>query len=179
MTGTSLELSAVHAVEILDSRAVRPWPSPSPSPMGRPRGPGSRRGRRPDPGRPWSSVMGTSPATEERVCSPRSGTSTVNSPSPGRALVRRPRRRRSGHARTDGTPNKGRLGANGIIGISMATHRAYAASARVPLWQSLATGRVGFVAGAHRRREAEKGGWNRRQTFPYCGLKYGKWEPPE
>src|SRR4249920_239248 len=38
---------------------------------------------------------------------------------------------------TDGTPNKGRLGANGIIGISMATHRAYAASARIPLWQSL------------------------------------------
>jgi len=39
---------------------------------------------------------------------------------------------------TDGTPNKGRLGANGIIGVSMATHRAYAASAGVPLWQSLA-----------------------------------------
>ena len=38
----------------------------------------------------------------------------------------------------DGTPNKARLGANGIIGISMATHRAYAASAGVPLWQSLA-----------------------------------------
>src|SRR6478672_13372325 len=36
----------------------------------------------------------------------------------------------------DGTPNKGRLGANGIIGISMATHRAYAASQGVPLWQS-------------------------------------------
>jgi enolase len=37
----------------------------------------------------------------------------------------------------DGTPNKGRLGANGIIGISIATHRAYAASAGVPLWKFL------------------------------------------
>ncbi len=37
----------------------------------------------------------------------------------------------------DGTPNKGRLGANGIIGVSIATHRAHAASRGVPLWQSL------------------------------------------
>ena len=36
----------------------------------------------------------------------------------------------------DGTPDKGWLGANGIIGISMATYRAYAASAGVPLWRS-------------------------------------------
>jgi enolase len=38
---------------------------------------------------------------------------------------------------TDGTDNKGRLGANGIIGISMATYRAAAASAGIPLWASL------------------------------------------
>ena len=38
---------------------------------------------------------------------------------------------------TDGTDNKGRLGANGIIGISMATYRAAAASAGIPLWTSL------------------------------------------
>ncbi len=37
----------------------------------------------------------------------------------------------------DGTPNKARLGANGIIGISIATHRASAASRGVPLWQAL------------------------------------------
>ena len=37
----------------------------------------------------------------------------------------------------DGTPNKGRLGANGIIGVSIATFRASAASAGVPLWKSL------------------------------------------
>jgi enolase len=37
----------------------------------------------------------------------------------------------------DGTPNKGRLGANAIIGVSMALARALAASAGVPLWQWL------------------------------------------
>jgi enolase len=37
----------------------------------------------------------------------------------------------------DGTPNKERLGANGIIGASMATYRAWAASQGMPLWQSL------------------------------------------
>ncbi len=39
---------------------------------------------------------------------------------------------------TDGTPNKSRLGANAIIGISMAVYRAHAASAGVPLWRALA-----------------------------------------
>ncbi len=39
---------------------------------------------------------------------------------------------------TDGTPNKGRLGANAIIGISMAVYRADAASSGAELWQALA-----------------------------------------
>jgi len=38
---------------------------------------------------------------------------------------------------TDGTDNKSRLGANAIIGISMAVYRAHAASTGVPLWQAL------------------------------------------
>jgi enolase 1/2/3 len=38
----------------------------------------------------------------------------------------------------DGTPDKSRLGANAIVGTSMALARALAASARVPLWQWLA-----------------------------------------
>jgi enolase len=38
----------------------------------------------------------------------------------------------------DGTPNKGRLGANATVGVSMALARALAASAGVPLWQWLA-----------------------------------------
>ena len=37
----------------------------------------------------------------------------------------------------DGTPNKGRLGANATVGTSMALARALAASAGMPLWQWL------------------------------------------
>jgi enolase len=37
----------------------------------------------------------------------------------------------------DGTPNKGRLGANAIVGVSMAAARAFAAAAGVQLWQYL------------------------------------------
>jgi enolase len=38
----------------------------------------------------------------------------------------------------DGTPNKGRLGANAILGVSLAAARAAAAAAGVPLYQHLA-----------------------------------------
>ncbi len=37
----------------------------------------------------------------------------------------------------DGTPDKGRLGANAILGVSLATARAAAASAETPLWRYL------------------------------------------
>ncbi len=37
----------------------------------------------------------------------------------------------------DGTPNKGRLGANAILGVSLAAARAAAASAEKPLWLQL------------------------------------------
>lgn len=40
----------------------------------------------------------------------------------------------------DGTENKGRLGANALLGVSMAVAHAQAASARQPLWQYLAKG---------------------------------------
>src|SRR5579884_2683373 len=40
----------------------------------------------------------------------------------------------------DGTPDKSRLGANAILGISCAAARAAARSRRWPLWRSLATG---------------------------------------
>lgn len=39
----------------------------------------------------------------------------------------------------DGTVNKSKLGANAILGVSMAVSRARAASEKVSLWQSLAT----------------------------------------
>jgi len=38
----------------------------------------------------------------------------------------------------DGTPNKGRLGANGIVAVSLAAAQAAAQAARLPLWQHLA-----------------------------------------
>ncbi len=38
----------------------------------------------------------------------------------------------------DGTPNKGRLGANALLGVSMALARANAAAAKVPLYKHLA-----------------------------------------
>ncbi len=41
----------------------------------------------------------------------------------------------------DGTPNKGRLGANAILGVSLAAARAVAAARGVALWQHLAQGR--------------------------------------
>jgi len=37
----------------------------------------------------------------------------------------------------DGTPNKGRLGANAILGVSLASARAAAAEERMPLWRYL------------------------------------------
>jgi enolase len=37
----------------------------------------------------------------------------------------------------DGTPNKGRLGANAILGVSLAAAKAAAADARQPLWRHL------------------------------------------
>ena len=42
----------------------------------------------------------------------------------------------------DGTENKGRLGANALLGVSLANAHAVAASKKVPLWQLLAGGRA-------------------------------------
>ena len=42
----------------------------------------------------------------------------------------------------DGTENKGRLGANALLGVSLANAHAVAASKKQPLWQYLATGDV-------------------------------------
>ena len=42
----------------------------------------------------------------------------------------------------DGTDNKGRLGANALLGVSMANAHAMAASRRVPLWKLLAGDRA-------------------------------------
>ena len=42
----------------------------------------------------------------------------------------------------DGTENKGRLGANALLAVSLANAHAVAASKRMPLWQLLANGRA-------------------------------------
>ncbi|MFT5138743.1 MAG: enolase [Lysobacterales bacterium] len=42
----------------------------------------------------------------------------------------------------DGTSNKGRLGANALLGVSMASAHAFAAHQKLPLWASLANGDV-------------------------------------
>jgi enolase len=45
----------------------------------------------------------------------------------------------------DGTPNKGRLGANAILGVSLSVARAAAEEAGLPLYASLAGGNKGFL----------------------------------
>ncbi len=42
----------------------------------------------------------------------------------------------------DGSPNKKKLGANAVLGVSLAAAHAVAASRRLPLWQHLADGRA-------------------------------------
>src|SRR5688572_30959500 len=42
----------------------------------------------------------------------------------------------------DGTDNKGRLGANALLGVSMANAHAMAASKKLPLWKYLSSGPV-------------------------------------
>ncbi|MEI7038154.1 phosphopyruvate hydratase [Fulvimonas yonginensis] len=45
----------------------------------------------------------------------------------------------------DGTPNKGKLGANALLGVSMAAAHAVAASRGEPLWKYLAHGKPGSL----------------------------------
>ncbi|HEX7341042.1 MAG TPA: phosphopyruvate hydratase [Rhodanobacteraceae bacterium] len=45
----------------------------------------------------------------------------------------------------DGTPNKGNLGANAILGVSLAAARAVAVSRQVPLWHYLSNGKPGLL----------------------------------
>jgi enolase 1/2/3 len=45
----------------------------------------------------------------------------------------------------DGTPNKGRLGANALLGVSMAAAHAVAASRSEPLWKYLSNGKPGAL----------------------------------
>ena len=68
----------------------------------------------------------------------RSRTSTARSPRRSRAWTP-PTSRRSTAAliELDGTPNKSRLGANAILGVSLAAAHAQAAEEGLPLWRYL------------------------------------------
>ena len=61
----------------------------------------------------------------------------------------------------DGTPNKSRLGANAILGVSLANAQAAAASAGLPLWRFLGGPTRAAAAGADvqhpQRRQARDG----------------------
>ena len=57
----------------------------------------------------------------------------------------------------DGTPNKGRIGANAILAVSMATARAEAASQQTPLYRYLG----GVQANAPSRADDEHREWRR------------------
>ena len=67
----------------------------------------------------------------------------------------------------DGTPNKGRLGANATVGTSMALARALAASAGTPLWQWLTPEGVSpSPAGATFQRAQRRGARAQRAGLP-------------
>src|SRR5256885_1716302 len=83
--------------------------------------------------RPRDSSRRSSPAT---AASPTAG---GGAPPPGRAAggATPPPGRDRRLIELDGTPNKGRLGANAILGVSLATAKAAAAEQGVPLYRSL------------------------------------------
>ena len=135
---TPLELSAVHAVEILDSRG-NPTLAVSVTladgtvaRAGVPSGAstGSREAvelRDGDPDRYGGKGVLTAVANVNgELADALVGRSFDGPAAVDRAMIE-----------ADGTDNKARLGANGIIGISMATYRAAAASSGLPLWRSL------------------------------------------
>ena len=83
----------------------------------------------------------------------RSPTSTARSPRPcaGSTPPTRPALDRA-MIELDGTPNKGRLGANAILGVSLAAAKAAAAEAGQPLWRYLGGEARARAAGADDER---------------------------
>ena len=142
MTSTSLELSAVHAVEILDSRGgptlavTVTLADGTTARAGVPSGAstGSREAvelRDGDKSRyGGKGVLTAVGNVNGEIADALVGKSFADPAAVDQAM-----------RDLDGTPNKGRLGANGIIGVSIATYRAYAASAGVPLWTVADPGR--------------------------------------
>jgi enolase len=136
-TQVAVKLSSISAIEILDSRG-RPtlsvWATLSD-------------GRRVRSGVPSGASTGSREAVELRDHDDRYGglgvqkaVAGVNGPI-AEALTSRPFTRLCEVDQTlrelDGTPNKSRLGANAIVGVSMAAAQAFAMQAGKPLWQWL------------------------------------------
>ena len=72
------------------------------------------------------SVQGAVDAVNQEIFDALSGTDALDQDGIDRDLIA-----------LDGTENKGRLGANAILGVSLATARAAAASVELPLWRYL------------------------------------------
>ena len=68
----------------------------------------------------------------------------------------------------DGTPNKARLGANAILGISLATAKAAAEAANLPLYRYIGGAKANLLAGA----DDERPQWRRacRQSHRLPGI---------
>jgi len=95
--------------------------------------------------RRWSCATGTRSATAARACSRRWSTSTRSCAR--RSWARTPRDQAQIDRRMielDGTENKSRLGANAILGVSLANAHAAANDARAPLYRYLG----GLIGGA-------------------------------
>ena len=133
----AFNVADLSAVEILDSRGLPTLAVTVSLADGTTARAGVPSGRPPDPARRSSSVTATRPGTREG-CARRGRPSTPRLADllRGRSFAA-PAAVDQAMSDLDGTPNKGRLGANGIIGVSMALARALAAAAGVPLWQWL------------------------------------------
>ena len=87
--------------------------------------------------------------TAARASSRPSRTSTARSPRSSRARTRATRRCIDRMMiELDGTPNKGRLGANAMLGVSMAVARAAAEAAGLPLYRYVGGAGATDAAGA-------------------------------
>jgi enolase len=133
----AVELSSISAIEILDSRG-RPTLSVRAT---------LSDGRQVRSGVPSGASTGSREAVELRDHDDRYGglgvlnaVAGVNGPI-AEALTSRPFSRLDEVDRTlcelDGTPDKSGLGANAIVGVSMAAAQAFALDAGQPLWESL------------------------------------------
>ncbi len=133
--GTRMRIESIKGREILDSRgnptvevdvvAARVARSAAPRCRRAPRRANAKR---------WSCATATRNAISAKAWRRRSPTSTARSPQALRGRDADQRAVDRPMIELDGTPNKGRLGANAMLGVSMALARATAAARHVPLY---------------------------------------------